>query len=175
MHMNLSKLLEKVKDRKTWWAAVHGVTKSRTQLSTRITIEIAVAQNCDGTKCHWITHFKKTNFVLYKSYPIKKKKVTNWAASSLSTGKLDQSERLQNNSQKFPSLQNTPPYQSWGPDNLLQMPNQKPQMGPMVPKFEGVEDYLSELGWPRTETRLGTSVHIVSSLFESFFPPRVSF
>ena len=74
MHMNLSKLLEKVKDRKTWWAAVHGVTKSRTQLSTRITIEIAVAQNCDGTKCHWITHFKKTNFVLYKSYPIKKKK-----------------------------------------------------------------------------------------------------
>lgn len=43
---------------------------------------------------------------------LKKKKVTNWAASSLSTGKLDQSERLQNNSQKFPSLQNTPPYQS---------------------------------------------------------------
>ena len=105
----------------------------------------------------------------------KKKKVTNLAASSLSPGKLDQSEHLQNNSQKFPSLQNTPPYQSWGPDNLLQMPNQKPQMGPMAPKFEGVEDYLSELGWPRTETRLGTSVHIVSSLFESFFPPRVSF
>lgn len=111
----------------------------------------------------------------YINLPQLKKKVTNGAASSLSTGKLDQSESLQNNSWKFPSLQNTPPYQIWGPDNLLQMPNQKPQMGPMVPKFEGVEDYLSELGWPRTETRLGTSVYIVSSLFESFFPPWVSF
>ena len=33
MDMNLSKLWEVVKDRKAWYAAVHGVTKSWTQLS----------------------------------------------------------------------------------------------------------------------------------------------
>ena len=31
--MNLSKLRETVKDRKAWFAAVHGVTKSQTRLS----------------------------------------------------------------------------------------------------------------------------------------------
>ena len=33
MDMNLSKLQEMVKDREAWHAAVHGVTKSQTQLS----------------------------------------------------------------------------------------------------------------------------------------------
>ena len=33
MDMSWSKLLEIVKDRETWRAAVHGVAKSRTQLS----------------------------------------------------------------------------------------------------------------------------------------------
>ena len=33
MDMNLSKLQETVKDRGAWYAAVHGVTKSQTQLS----------------------------------------------------------------------------------------------------------------------------------------------
>ena len=33
MEMNLSKLWEIVKDRKAWYAAVHGVTKRRTGLS----------------------------------------------------------------------------------------------------------------------------------------------
>ena len=33
MDMSLSKLQETVKDRETWHAAVHGVTKSQTQLS----------------------------------------------------------------------------------------------------------------------------------------------
>ena len=33
MDMLLSKLQEKVKDREAWWATVHGVAKSQTQLS----------------------------------------------------------------------------------------------------------------------------------------------
>ena len=33
MDMNLSKLQEMVKDREAWYAAVHGVTKSQTQMS----------------------------------------------------------------------------------------------------------------------------------------------
>ena len=33
MNINLSKLWEIVKDREAWYAAVHEVTKSRTQLS----------------------------------------------------------------------------------------------------------------------------------------------
>ena len=33
MDMNLSKLQEIVKDRESWRVAVHGVTRSRTQLS----------------------------------------------------------------------------------------------------------------------------------------------
>ena len=33
MDMSLSKLREMVKDRKAWYAAVHGITESQTQLS----------------------------------------------------------------------------------------------------------------------------------------------
>ena len=37
MNMNLGKLQEMVRDREAWRAAVHGVAKSRTQLSDRTT------------------------------------------------------------------------------------------------------------------------------------------
>ena len=39
MDMNLSRLLELVMDREAWHAAVHGVTKSWTQLSNRTDTE----------------------------------------------------------------------------------------------------------------------------------------
>ena len=38
MHMSFSKLQETVKNREAWYAAVHGVTNSQTQLSDWITI-----------------------------------------------------------------------------------------------------------------------------------------
>ena len=38
MDMNLSKLGEIVKDKKAWCTAVHGISKSRTQLSDRTPI-----------------------------------------------------------------------------------------------------------------------------------------
>ena len=39
MDMSVSKPWEVVKDRETWHAAIHGVTKSRTQLSASTTTE----------------------------------------------------------------------------------------------------------------------------------------
>ena len=40
MDMSLSKLRELVIDREAWRAAIHGVTKSRTQLSNRAELKV---------------------------------------------------------------------------------------------------------------------------------------
>ena len=42
MDMNLGKLLKVVRDREAWRAAVHGVTKSRTQLGNWTTTDTTV-------------------------------------------------------------------------------------------------------------------------------------
>ena len=42
--MNLSKLWEVVKDREAWRAAIHGVTKNRTQMSDRTLLQQMLQQ-----------------------------------------------------------------------------------------------------------------------------------
>ena len=36
-------------------------------------IEVVVAQQCEGTKCHWIIHFKMVNYTLYEFHLNNKK------------------------------------------------------------------------------------------------------
>ena len=54
MNMSLSQLREMVKDREAWHAAVHGVTKSRTQLSDWTT-----------AKQNWMSSFI---YFIYRKY-----------------------------------------------------------------------------------------------------------
>ena len=65
MDMSLSKLPEMVKDRETWYSAVHGVTKSQTQLSDWTTSYFLKAQCMmlqDYERVKWIQSIKSANF-----------------------------------------------------------------------------------------------------------------
>ena len=52
MNLSLGKLQEMGKDRKAWCAAVHGVTKSWTQLSDWTTTTIDLCQKYNNDSCH---------------------------------------------------------------------------------------------------------------------------
>ena len=52
MNLSLGKLQEMGKDRKAWCAAVHGVTKSWTQLSDWTTPTIDLCQKYNNDSCH---------------------------------------------------------------------------------------------------------------------------
>jgi len=45
MNMNLSKLQQTVEDRGAWHAALHGISKSRTQLSDKTTAKVVQKNN----------------------------------------------------------------------------------------------------------------------------------
>ena len=53
MDMNLSKLWKIVEDRGAWRAAVHGVTKSQTQLSNGTTRITTTIQQYQSPECSW--------------------------------------------------------------------------------------------------------------------------
>ena len=64
--------LENPMDRGVWWATVHGVTKSRTQLNDfhflLKLIVVMVSQFCGFTKCYWIVQFKWVNYMVCEFY-----------------------------------------------------------------------------------------------------------
>ena len=62
MDMNLSKLQKIVKDRKDWFAAVHGITKSQTQLSNWTTMLIYFPPKSQ------VEHFLSLDFLGFLSY-----------------------------------------------------------------------------------------------------------
>ena len=68
MDMSLRKLLERVKGREAWWAAVHGLSKNQTQLS-------------DWGRTHTHTHTHNTPWYIYIIYLSIDTSTDTWAAS----------------------------------------------------------------------------------------------
>ena len=60
MDMNLSKLREIVENRGAWRATVHGVAKSQTQLSNRISTTLTITNLCWNFHTSYLTIFSKT-------------------------------------------------------------------------------------------------------------------
>ena len=115
MDMNLSKLQEVVKDRRAWRAAVHGVSKSRTWLSSWTTMTIVlwlVTQSC-LTLCGPMDCSPPGSSV----HGILQARILEWVATSSFRGSSQPRDQIQ--------------VSHIAADSLLSEPQGKPQQWPL--------------------------------------------
>ena len=84
--MSLSKLREMVKDGEVWHAAVHGVTKSRTQLSDEITTKTSLAH---FSLCLYLFGLLYFNFLMARKDESKEKCVKERREKQVSSKDLE--------------------------------------------------------------------------------------